>query len=585
MPGIQKQWLSKEEFAKIQGGNWTPSPHTHIKTDITDTPWAWADVLKAGSNLTDLEMWQHASEHEVGGGDLIDFASLTGFGTYLDQAVLQASNVVHASMLLNNTGLHVLDTNASHYLTIKPGSNITANRILTLTTGDAARTITLSGNPTLADWFDQAVKQASSPTFANLNLGATPSIRQLSGALTIQTNEGVNTWTIVDIKGKGTSPAELRIFDGDEAEYLDIWIQAGRGYIKTGGTSPGRLELQYSEAQDIVCWSIIAAGNPYFYIYGFKAADAVKYLRTRVEADGDALIEAENDLNLRAGGGDINLGDENLTTTGIMKAQTFHLTAGVTPNLAWLSDVTLGTLEEGETIRYDQTTAKFIDAWGIDYDNPRLVYKIYTDFFKADNDLNDPWEGVTIGGGTMASVAGTSNHPGIIRLSSIATATTGYRFMTAVNCFLIAGAEHSEFCFKTGASLLNIRVRLGFQDSLTSAAPTDGVWIDITGATLTGKTSSNGALSTTGTNYGLAVNTWYRGKIAVNSDATEVVFLLYTDVAGEQTVVWTDTLAANIPTAAGRETGHGVVVTVAANVARFFDADMMIATRAGYIER
>jgi len=69
-----------------------------------------------------------------------------------------------------NSGLHILDTDASHDLIIKPGSDLTADRTLTLTTGDAARTITLSGNPTLADWFDQAVKQASSPTFAGLTL-------------------------------------------------------------------------------------------------------------------------------------------------------------------------------------------------------------------------------------------------------------------------------------------------------------------------------------------------------------------------------------------------------------------------------
>ncbi len=65
-----------------------------------------------------------------------------------------------------NGGLHILDTNASHDLIITPGSDLTADRVLTLTTGDAARTITLSGNPTLADWFDQAVKTASQPTFA-----------------------------------------------------------------------------------------------------------------------------------------------------------------------------------------------------------------------------------------------------------------------------------------------------------------------------------------------------------------------------------------------------------------------------------
>jgi len=67
-----------------------------------------------------------------------------------------------------NVGLSAYDTNASHYLIFKPGSDLTANKTLTFTTGDSDRTITLSGNPTLADWFDQAVKIASSPTFANI---------------------------------------------------------------------------------------------------------------------------------------------------------------------------------------------------------------------------------------------------------------------------------------------------------------------------------------------------------------------------------------------------------------------------------
>ncbi|MGR3292506.1 MAG: hypothetical protein ACUZ9M_00655 [Candidatus Scalindua sp.] len=75
-----------------------------------------------------------------------------------------------AAGTFTNTGLHLLDTDASHDLIIKPGSNLSVDRILTFTTGDAARTITLSGNPTLGDWFDQAVKQASSPTFAQLTI-------------------------------------------------------------------------------------------------------------------------------------------------------------------------------------------------------------------------------------------------------------------------------------------------------------------------------------------------------------------------------------------------------------------------------
>lgn len=81
-------------------------------------------------------------------------------------AALGASGVIY----LGNAGLYLADTNASHDLIFKIGSDLTADRILTITTGDAARTITFSGNPTLADWFDQAVKAASSPTFAGLTL-------------------------------------------------------------------------------------------------------------------------------------------------------------------------------------------------------------------------------------------------------------------------------------------------------------------------------------------------------------------------------------------------------------------------------
>jgi hypothetical protein len=51
-------------------------------------------------------------------------------------------------MTLPNTGLHILDTNASHDLIIKPGSDLTADKTLTITTGDADRTVTLAGDLT-----------------------------------------------------------------------------------------------------------------------------------------------------------------------------------------------------------------------------------------------------------------------------------------------------------------------------------------------------------------------------------------------------------------------------------------------------
>lgn len=57
-----------------------------------------------------------------------------------DKSLLLAATAV---IQIPNTGLKVFDTDSSHYLTIAPGSNLTAARTLTVTTGDADRTLTL----------------------------------------------------------------------------------------------------------------------------------------------------------------------------------------------------------------------------------------------------------------------------------------------------------------------------------------------------------------------------------------------------------------------------------------------------------
>lgn len=66
-----------------------------------------------------------------------------------------------------NTGLRILDTDASHYLTIAAGSDLSANRTFTLTTGDAARTLTMDGDATI----DQDLSVDANPQFAGLNDG------------------------------------------------------------------------------------------------------------------------------------------------------------------------------------------------------------------------------------------------------------------------------------------------------------------------------------------------------------------------------------------------------------------------------
>lgn len=71
------------------------------------------------------------------------------FGTYSSPTITTPTifdPVITSTITIPNTGLHLLDTNASHDLIIQPGSNLTADRILTITTGDANRALDLSAN-------------------------------------------------------------------------------------------------------------------------------------------------------------------------------------------------------------------------------------------------------------------------------------------------------------------------------------------------------------------------------------------------------------------------------------------------------
>lgn len=70
-------------------------------------------------------------------------------GTYLNKATGGSVTGQTSFTNITNTGLNVLDTDASHTLGIIPGSNLTANRTLTLTTGDTNRAVTLLGDTTL----------------------------------------------------------------------------------------------------------------------------------------------------------------------------------------------------------------------------------------------------------------------------------------------------------------------------------------------------------------------------------------------------------------------------------------------------
>jgi hypothetical protein len=97
-----------------------------------------------------------------------------------------------------NGELKVRDVGGDSFLKLATGSTLTADRTLTVTTGDADRTITLSGNPTLNDWFDQGVKSTSSPTFATVYATAASGTVQFFAGDQEETGERAQLYAVTD---------------------------------------------------------------------------------------------------------------------------------------------------------------------------------------------------------------------------------------------------------------------------------------------------------------------------------------------------------------------------------------------------
>ena len=166
-----------------------------------------------------------------------------------------------------------------------------------------------------------------------------------------------------------------------------------------------------------------------------------------------------------------------------------------------------------------------------------------------------PWMESLIGAGSISNAQSEENHPGIARISQVGANTGGSLWLGNAANILIAGQEETEFIVRP-AVLTTAVYQFGFLDSFTAVgAASDGVYFQFQGAQIIGVTLSSGVSSTTATNYVPSINTWYRLKLVINSNATRVDFYIY-DESGN--LLWTDNLTTNIPTTAGRVTSHGL---------------------------
>lgn len=122
------------------------------------------------------------------------------FGTIYQnniQVANSGANTDITSVYLNNTGLKVKDTDASHGLSIVPGSNLTADRTLTITTGDAARTLDISGGSVTISAYGATLTDDADASTARttLGLGTSATVNTGTSGATIPLLNGNNTYS------------------------------------------------------------------------------------------------------------------------------------------------------------------------------------------------------------------------------------------------------------------------------------------------------------------------------------------------------------------------------------------------------
>ena len=181
-----------------------------------------------------------------------------------------------------------------------------------------------------------------------------------------------------------------------------------------------------------------------------------------------------------------------------------------------------------------------------------------TDFYNVTSPFSQGLTGTAVSSGAIQQRSAEPNHPGIVALRDSTTANGGYRIMTDVTAFRIAGGEKFVCSFQVRSARATTTSYMGFFDSTTNVAPTDAACFVITanGSTITmiGRTRANNTATDTVVTFNPSINTWYTGIIEVNSNASSVNFSIFNESG---TNVYSQNLA-NLPTAAGRETGAGV---------------------------
>ncbi|KKL79462.1 hypothetical protein LCGC14_2014600 [marine sediment metagenome] len=220
---------------------------------------------------------------EQGSGAVAAITSGTIDGAIIGGSTAAAGTftTLSADSIADLDSIALFDSNDSHSLTITWDENDTSNRTLKFKVSTGSRVLTMTGDATIADWFDQSVKTTASPAFTSVGaVGDTDLLSFAADALTVNgtISSGAITCTALDA-GSGTieTTGKGRFvgsdfmtdggFDDDGAWSIgDNWSVTGsQGVYSGGAVAPTYLQpdpaltiisgRDYVASINIVSWS------------------------------------------------------------------------------------------------------------------------------------------------------------------------------------------------------------------------------------------------------------------------------------------------------------------------------------------
>jgi hypothetical protein len=246
----------------------------------------------------------------------------------------------------------------------------------------------------------------------------------------------------------------------------------------------------------------------------------------------------------------------NVNRSANIKGLGFNLTSELDNRFVSIGTKLGNSTEEIEAVNYPTLETYANESW-VEAQNyvvksnlRTLLYDDFTYWATART------EGIGICAALNAGTAATTtitNMYGSIRFSDSTTINGGYQCRTDAAMMYFEGNETFSVKFMPNTNIADYIIEAGFSDASTAADPTDGCWFKSTNLVVTGYCKNNAGPTATGSTYTLTSGTTYTGILRMNEDATSANFTIF-DEAGT-TSLWSDTVAANIPTTTARAFG------------------------------